>query len=140
MATRRLAAGLLQHSLGHQTASIFVKNTGVRHLFVSRAVAAVHAIEVPVMGESITEGTLDVILKQPGDAVQQDEVICTIATDKVRFSVCAGGVFVCQALATLCRSGVLVLYFRMYIKLHLPCAGCCGCALTSERSAEIICC
>jgi len=39
------------------------------------------------MGESITEGTVDVILKQPGDAVQQDEVICTIATDKVRWLV-----------------------------------------------------
>ena len=45
---------------------------------------AVHAVHVPVMGESITEGTIDVILKKPGDAVQIDDVICTIATDKVR--------------------------------------------------------
>ena len=36
------------------------------------------------MAESISEGTLKTWLKQPGDAVEADEEIATIETDKVR--------------------------------------------------------
>ena len=35
------------------------------------------------MGESIFEGTVTRWLKKPGDAVQQDETVLEIATDKV---------------------------------------------------------
>lgn len=38
---------------------------------------------MPKMGESITEATILKWLKKPGDAVQQDEAIVEIATDKV---------------------------------------------------------
>ncbi|NNM34131.1 MAG: 2-oxoglutarate dehydrogenase, E2 component, dihydrolipoamide succinyltransferase, partial [Gemmatimonadetes bacterium] len=42
-------------------------------------------IEVPMpqMGESIAEGTVSKWLKQPGDAVERDEPILEISTDKV---------------------------------------------------------
>ncbi|MYA10112.1 MAG: hypothetical protein F4Z32_01420 [Gemmatimonadetes bacterium] len=42
-------------------------------------------IEVPMpqMGESIAEGTVSKWLKVPGDAVERDEPILEISTDKV---------------------------------------------------------
>ena len=38
---------------------------------------------MPQMGESIFEGTITSWLKQPGDAVQKDEPLFEISTDKV---------------------------------------------------------
>ena len=40
-------------------------------------------ITVPALGESVTEGSIGEWLKQPGDAVDRDETILEIATDKV---------------------------------------------------------
>jgi 2-oxoglutarate dehydrogenase E2 component (dihydrolipoamide succinyltransferase) len=40
-------------------------------------------VEMPKMGESITEGTVIAWHKQPGDEVEQDETILEIGTDKV---------------------------------------------------------
>nr|WP_321360777.1 2-oxoglutarate dehydrogenase complex dihydrolipoyllysine-residue succinyltransferase [uncultured Hyphomonas sp.] len=44
-------------------------------------------IVVPVMGESVSEGTLSTFLKQPGEAVKKDETIAEIETDKVALEV-----------------------------------------------------
>ena len=44
-------------------------------------------IKVPVLGESITEATLGVWLKKPGDAVALDEPIASLETDKVAIEV-----------------------------------------------------
>jgi len=44
-------------------------------------------IVVPVMGESVAEGTLSTFLKKPGDAVKKDETIAEIETDKVALEV-----------------------------------------------------
>ena len=44
-------------------------------------------VEVPVLGESITEGTLAQWLKKPGDAVKADEAIAELETDKVSVEV-----------------------------------------------------
>jgi 2-oxoglutarate dehydrogenase E2 component (dihydrolipoamide succinyltransferase) len=44
-------------------------------------------IEMPSMGESITEGTIAGFLKGPGDYVEVDEVIAQIETDKVTVDV-----------------------------------------------------
>ncbi len=44
-------------------------------------------IKVPVLGESVTEGTIAAWLKQPGDAVAVDEPICSLETDKVAVDV-----------------------------------------------------
>ena len=44
-------------------------------------------VVVPAMGESVTEGTLSQWLKNPGDAVEQDEPIAEIETDKVAIEV-----------------------------------------------------
>src|SRR3954453_7070417 len=40
-------------------------------------------IEMPAMGESVSEGTILEWSKQPGDAVAEDETIVEISTDKV---------------------------------------------------------
>jgi 2-oxoglutarate dehydrogenase E2 component (dihydrolipoamide succinyltransferase) len=40
-------------------------------------------IQMPKMGESVQEGTILRWLKQPGDAVERDEIIAEISTDKV---------------------------------------------------------
>ncbi len=40
-------------------------------------------VEMPKMGESITEGTVIAWHKQPGDEVKQDEILLEIGTDKV---------------------------------------------------------
>src|SRR6059058_5355319 len=44
-------------------------------------------VEVPALGESITEGTLAEWLKKPGEAVAQDEPIASLETDKVSVEV-----------------------------------------------------
>jgi len=44
-------------------------------------------INVPTLGESVTEGTIGEWLKQPGDAVAVDEPICSLETDKVAVEV-----------------------------------------------------
>jgi pyruvate dehydrogenase E2 component (dihydrolipoamide acetyltransferase) len=44
-------------------------------------------IRMPQLGESVTEGTITLWHKRPGDAVDLDEYICDISTDKVTFEV-----------------------------------------------------
>ena len=44
-------------------------------------------VQVPALGESITEGTLAQWLKKPGEAVAQDEAIASLETDKVSVEV-----------------------------------------------------
>jgi 2-oxoglutarate dehydrogenase E2 component (dihydrolipoamide succinyltransferase) len=44
-------------------------------------------VQVPTLGESITEGTLAQWLKKPGEAVAQDEAIASLETDKVSVEV-----------------------------------------------------
>lgn len=44
-------------------------------------------ITVPVLGESVTEGTIAEWFKQPGDAVAADEPIASLETDKVAVDV-----------------------------------------------------
>ena len=45
---------------------------------------AAETVKVPQMAESISEGTLKSWLKKVGEAVEADEEIATIETDKVR--------------------------------------------------------
>src|SRR6185369_4738006 len=47
------------------------------------AEATVIEIEMPAMGESVSEGTILEWAKQPGDAIDADETIVEISTDKV---------------------------------------------------------
>src|SRR3954466_3118637 len=44
-------------------------------------------VQVPTLGESITEGTLAQWLKKPGEVVAEDEAIATLETDKVSVDV-----------------------------------------------------
>ncbi|WP_395945178.1 2-oxoglutarate dehydrogenase complex dihydrolipoyllysine-residue succinyltransferase [Brevundimonas sp.] len=53
------------------------------------AEAAVIDITVPVMGESVAEGSMGKWLKKSGDAVKKDELLVEIETDKVAVEVSA---------------------------------------------------
>ncbi|MFS4438309.1 2-oxoglutarate dehydrogenase complex dihydrolipoyllysine-residue succinyltransferase [Paracoccaceae bacterium GXU_MW_L88] len=44
-------------------------------------------IPVPSLGESVTEATVGSWMKQPGDQVEADEIICELETDKVSVEV-----------------------------------------------------
>jgi 2-oxoglutarate dehydrogenase E2 component (dihydrolipoamide succinyltransferase) len=44
-------------------------------------------IRVPTLGESITEATVARWLKQPGEAVERDEPVVELETDKVTLEV-----------------------------------------------------
>ncbi|KAL3155503.1 hypothetical protein ABBQ38_011057 [Trebouxia sp. C0009 RCD-2024] len=56
-----------------------------RHISIVPSLAA--SVKVPSMGESIEEGTISAILKQEGDAVEMDEAVFQIETDKVTVDV-----------------------------------------------------
>ncbi|KAJ0404493.1 hypothetical protein ATCC90586_007750 [Pythium insidiosum] len=62
--------------------------TGRRAFHASRArLLAVHTVNVPSMGDSISEGTLVQIVKAPGESVHADEVVAVLETDKVSVDV-----------------------------------------------------
>ena len=44
-------------------------------------------VMVPVLGESVTEATVSIWYKKPGDTVTQDEMLCELETDKVSVEV-----------------------------------------------------
>ncbi len=44
-------------------------------------------VKVPTLGESVTEATVATWFKQPGDAVEADEMLCELETDKVTVEV-----------------------------------------------------
>ena len=44
-------------------------------------------VKVPTLGESVTEATVATWFKQPGDAVEADEMLCELETDKVSVEV-----------------------------------------------------
>ena len=44
-------------------------------------------VRVPTLGESVTEATVATWFKQPGDAVEVDEMLCELETDKVTVEV-----------------------------------------------------
>lgn len=58
-----------------------------RGLHASSAAWATLHVKVPPLGESITDGTISMVLKQAGDSVEEDEPIVQIETDKVTVDV-----------------------------------------------------
>eukprot|EP00213_Chloropicon_mariensis_P000446 CAMPEP_0197481920 /NCGR_PEP_ID=MMETSP1309-20131121/50551_1 /TAXON_ID=464262 /ORGANISM="Genus nov. species nov., Strain RCC998" /LENGTH=70 /DNA_ID=CAMNT_0043024301 /DNA_START=84 /DNA_END=292 /DNA_ORIENTATION=- len=52
-----------------------------------RSFASLVNLEVPQMGDSITEGSIASVLKSAGEAVAEDEVVVQIETDKVTIDV-----------------------------------------------------
>jgi len=54
---------------------------------LSAAAWAALQVQVPPLGESITDGTIASILKKPGDSVEEDEPLLQIETDKVTIDV-----------------------------------------------------
>ena len=66
------------------------RHGSARLLHASPLAAAKIAVKVPVMAESITEGTI-VQVARVGQAVAVDEVVAVIETDKVRMQNTAAG-------------------------------------------------
>ena len=60
---------------------------------------ATHVLNVPAMGDSITEGTVASVEKAVGDAVAVDEIVAVIDTDKVSVDVRADTAGVVQSLS-----------------------------------------
>lgn len=56
---------------------------------VSMRSFGVEVIKVPGLGDSISEGNVEEILKHPGEFVNADEAICIIETDKVSVEILA---------------------------------------------------
>ena len=97
---------------------------GARFSASAHALAACSDVAVPSMGESMTEGTIAVVLKQPGalsrrrlraarvltqarppgDAVAVDEVIAQIETDKVTMDVRAPAAGVIDTIQARCAA------------------------------------
>ncbi|KAK2079063.1 hypothetical protein QBZ16_002753 [Prototheca wickerhamii] len=59
----------------------------LRAISTSSAALADLTVEVPSMGESISEGTVAQILVQPGETVEEDGVLATLDTDKVSMDI-----------------------------------------------------
>ncbi|KAG2762756.1 hypothetical protein JG687_00001471 [Phytophthora cactorum] len=63
-------------------------STPLRRAFhASAGRQAIQTVNVPSMGDSISEGTLVDIVKKAGDAVHADEVVLVLETDKVSVDV-----------------------------------------------------
>lgn len=60
---------------------------GARHIQTGAPSWESLDVKVPAMGESVSEGTIAAILKKPGDAVKEDDVIAQIETDKVTIDI-----------------------------------------------------
>jgi len=62
---------------------------------------ALYQLQLPKMGESVSEATITKWLKQPGDTINEDDAILEIATDKVDSDVPSpiGGILVEQLFA-----------------------------------------
>jgi len=65
-------------------------------------------LKVPKMGDSVTEGTLLEWTKGVGDSVAEDEVVCSIETDKVTVEIRAPAAGTVQELKAAAGSTVLV--------------------------------
>ncbi|KAK9805320.1 hypothetical protein WJX73_001680 [Symbiochloris irregularis] len=77
-------------SLRHSTSSSFSTSWGWschRQIHTSPAAREDIKIVVPSMGDSVSEGTVIEFPKQPGDAVNEDDVLVQIETDKVTIDV-----------------------------------------------------
>ena len=75
---------------------------GARAAAPRRAAAralATHVLNVPAMGDSITEGTVASVEKAVGDAVAVDEIVAVIDTDKVSVDVRSDTAGVVQSLS-----------------------------------------
>lgn len=78
---------LIVRTLGQSDAIPLALATLPRLFHGSLGAAASLQVQVPPLGESITDGTVAAILKQPGDSVEEDDPILQIETDKVTIDV-----------------------------------------------------
>uniref|UniRef100_A0A7S2Z7B2 dihydrolipoyllysine-residue succinyltransferase n=1 Tax=Chloropicon laureae TaxID=464258 RepID=A0A7S2Z7B2_9CHLO len=78
-------------------------------------------IDVPQMGDSISEGTIATIDKAPGDAVAEDEVIVQVETDKVTIDIRSPGAGVVEEI--LVAEDDTVVVGQAVAKVNLGAAG-----------------
>ena len=82
---------LVWNMLGFQSQNVSGSSMGLsltKKSFHTSRVFEYGVVEVPPLGaETISEGTVGAILKQPGDVVVEDDVIAQLETDKVTIDV-----------------------------------------------------
>eukprot|EP00850_Spirogloea_muscicola_P019660 SM000196S05352 [mRNA] locus=s196:38489:42270:+ [translate_table: standard] len=78
---------------------------------------------VPQMGESVTDGTMAGFLKQAGDAVETDEVIAQIETDKARITGSAQELLACVWIALSGRQASDLSQLQTYQSSSNVCGG-----------------
>lgn len=89
----QLLKDLLNAPASRQLQQPAASSSGLLAGFAARGISTSAAaledvtVEVPSMGESITEGAIAAILKHPGDVVHEDDVIAQVETDKVTFDI-----------------------------------------------------
>jgi len=69
------------------SSSLSSQQTMLHKVSLWRSFASLVNLEVPQMGDSITEGSIASVLKSAGEAVAEDEVVVQIETDKVTIDV-----------------------------------------------------
>ena len=71
----------------NRQAAVQSRRSGPERSPQNKGIKVATDVEVPALGESITEGTLAQWLKKPGEAVAADEPIASLETDKVSVEV-----------------------------------------------------
>lgn len=90
LAGRSLRAVPLRPYMQARTCASFhapLSRIGAVRAFTAVPEAAQFDVEVPVMGESISEGTIAEWLVAPGEPVEEDQVIASLETDKITVEV-----------------------------------------------------
>src|SRR5690625_4041619 len=65
------------------TAVVSQKTNRDGHRPIEESTAMAFSVQMPALGESVTEGTVTRWLKQEGDTVEADEPLLEVSTDKV---------------------------------------------------------
>ncbi|KAI7839765.1 hypothetical protein COHA_006567 [Chlorella ohadii] len=87
-AARQVALSGARSALGAPTAAAWwPAAVAAAGLHTARQLLSSLQVKIPALGESIADGTVAVVLKQPGDRVEEDEPILQIETDKVTVDV-----------------------------------------------------
>mmetsp|Transcript_35714 Transcript_35714/g.77712 ORF Transcript_35714/g.77712 Transcript_35714/m.77712 type:complete len:457 (+) Transcript_35714:90-1460(+) len=101
----------------------------------SAAFSSVTTIEVPPMGDSITEGSIATIEKAAGDSVAEDEVVVQVETDKVTIDIRSPGAGVIEEILVAEEDTVVV--GQAVAKVNLGAAGAESAAPAAEPEEPV---
>lgn len=88
MTAKRMAVAKVQRNNLRDIRNKNITNSLMNQSMLMRAFAS-QIVQVPTMGDSISEGVIEEFVKNPGDFVEADEIIARIETDKVTVDITA---------------------------------------------------